>query len=466
MVITAKEYLEHCDVNSYNTVYGEEPIEILEYPMILEDFLSFENRGKEHENFIISTKIRDRLEEIKRKDKRMIALHKQLNGIDLFIKILKETKSHTLMEQLIDSRKNRKILLSLLENREREIEKNCMYHDFQRKEAISKNLIWYKKTAYLTTIRNLAAKIHEFANIELKQLIQAPIFVSGMEGLEKAVKENKKFGIEGGPCLLGYDEVYIKVTHSDGKTVEFDFSGPKYNEDNNEKLEDHTIQNVGNIESITFDNRKKQITRSDLLGLIYVFELAKAFEGKAVIPIVDMSYRKYISKICENLKDEIRHKAEEEFRKIIYEIGDIYLLWIEAIKLIYPQVEVVVLQERDKESLDLYYKKRDKYLLNYKKLRAITNNESRRNSIIDYVTMPALPYYIWGIKDLIQVDSISEIDSYRRCRLIHGKDINLYGFFYIEEFSMDKLHSDSTAKFADKNYICQEAFDLSEYKTL
>ena len=51
--------------------------------------------------------------------------------------------------------------------------------------------------------------------------------------------------------------------------------------------------------------------------------------------------------------------------------------------------------------------------------------------------MPALPYYIYGIKNIVQVDSIDETDSYRKCRLAHKNVMELSGILYPERISRD-----------------------------
>ena len=51
--------------------------------------------------------------------------------------------------------------------------------------------------------------------------------------------------------------------------------------------------------------------------------------------------------------------------------------------------------------------------------------------------MPALPFYLLGIRDILEIDSVDETDSFRKCGKAHKGTINLSCILYPEKLSAD-----------------------------
>lgn len=456
MLITIFDYLKKNNIDIENTVYRDERRDVLDFPLILGDFLSFVKRGNEYQQFYISKKIAEKTEEYKIKDKFFFNLELSMEILSVLLQMLREQDDSTVKNHLKEAREIKRKISQFHHQCMEEVKIKCAEDLLGKQELLLEEVIWYKNTVYLTTMRNLSKTNDKFKKIKNKQLCEMPLFVSGMEQLHQAISVENPIGVEGGPCLLGHDEVMIEVVHRDKRVFRFDFAAPrayeaeeKYEED----LHRHVEANADNIIDIKFINRKKNLTKGDFNGLLFVFEIAEALDAKAVIPLVDLSYRKYISKVCESLDESLKRKTDKAFQDVIYEVSDIFIEWIAILKKHYPMVKIDILHERNETFCNTFYNRRNDYLTNYKKLETITNEEDKRESIIDYVTMPALPFYKWGIKDIVQIDCISELDCYRRCRKIHTNDINLCGIFYSETLSLDKKHSDYSAKFINKKYI-------------
>lgn len=470
MPVCIREYIRQSDIDLKETVYSEEKKEILDYQMVLGDFLTFEKGDYEPELFVIRKQIKTRMKAAKSADELLLIIQDNLETISELIRIIKESDNISLYRHLKGARQIKKTLLTFYEEQIRALERQCVKEYLGRKEGITgklaEEIIWYKKTACLTTLRNLSSFLEPLSRIKAKELHRTPLFVSGMEQLQEAVGANRPIGVEGGPCLFGYDEMEIEVVHKDGSVFYFDFAGPRYYEavsGKREELGEH-IQNYGpEIADICFYGKKISLTRGDLLGILFVFEFADALSGKAVIPLVDLSYRKYISKVCEGLNEDIQSRAKKAFQELIYKVSDIYLEWIERVKARYPQVEVEILHERNRKLCGIYDNGRQPYLKDDRKVNEVTADVLRRESVLDYVTMPTLPFYIWGIRDIVQVDCIAEVDAFRRCRRLHGKDIRLCGIFYPETFSLDGRYSNYSAKFINKDYVWMESFDFEGY---
>lgn len=456
MLVSINSFLNRCQIMLRQTVYQEESREILEYPMILGVFLSFEKRGGEYEQFHFTRKIQKKIEERMAVDERLSYLRKEIETSETMIQMIKNSKNQMLNGRLKEVRKSKRAAQSLYNGRLYNIEKQCIVEVMGKEKKFSHEIIWYKKTAYLTTIRNLSLSVPALRMIQNNQLNEIPLFSANMNLIEHALHQKRLIAVEGGPCLFGNDEVIIEVTHQDNNVYFIDFAGPRYFEDDktaSADLDAHVRHHAKEIANIRFINKKKSITRGEQNAILHVFAIANVLKARAVIPIVDMSYRKYMSNALKNLDESLRFRVEQEFQKIVYGISDLFLTLIDQVKEAYPNVQVEVLHERNRGLCEMFEEKRQPWLNRYKKLDEITTNDARRQSIIDYVTMPALPFYRWGICDILQVDCISEIDSFRRCRNIHNNDINLSGIFYTEQVSLDKVHSDYSAKHEYKDYI-------------
>ena len=51
--------------------------------------------------------------------------------------------------------------------------------------------------------------------------------------------------------------------------------------------------------------------------------------------------------------------------------------------------------------------------------------------------MPALPYYIFGSENILEVNSMDETDSYRKCRRAHKSVLSLSCILFPELLSRD-----------------------------
>ena len=118
----------------------------------------------------------------------------------------------------------------------------------------------------------------------------------------------------------------------------------------------------------------------------------------------------------------------------------------------YPEIEVAVVHARDEKLCRLYYEKRAGYLTP-STIRRLTDIPGKSDAIQDYITMPALPFYIWGITDILQMDSLDETDSYRKCAKIHKNTINLCAILYPERISKDGENTIFYAPLEYKEYL-------------
>lgn len=165
-----------------------------------------------------------------------------------------------------------------------------------------------------------------------------------------------------------------------------------------------------------------------------------------------MSYIKFFSNIVEPISKKVAEDAIERFKVEAFKISDMYLEVISLMQLEYPEVEVAVVHGRDEALCQTYYKQREPFLTPTV-IRRLTAVRGKTDAVLDYITMPALPYYLWGIRDIIQMDSLDETDSYRKCCRIHKGHLNLYAMMYPERLSGDGENTIFYAPLKYKEYL-------------
>ena len=104
----------------------------------------------------------------------------------------------------------------------------------------------------------------------------------------------------------------------------------------------------------------------------YPFEIAAALGGPLVIPIPDMSYRKYLLYALDAVPQELRDGTLAEFDKILDGIADLYLKTIAELQEQFQIERFLCVHRRDPKPLDLWYEKRAPHIERGKVLRSLT----------------------------------------------------------------------------------------------
>lgn len=317
--------------------------------------------------------------------------------------------------------------------------------------------IRFKNSVNISDFQGIVKKVPKLCDVQLKERENIPFFTSNLKKLQEALQKGRRVAVEGGPCLFGVDEVDVQIFTKDGKKAIFDYcSGKRYAKGQDvpgEHMESFIREKEGQIERVLFQNKKRGITSQEYESIQIVFEIAKCLDAIAVIPLPDMSYAKYLEAIFSNVPKEKREQIMREFRAVSWEITDWYVKLIEEMKKEYPTVECFVLHERDKASCEQFYEKRAPYIEKNKIIRMITNDKLRLESVKDYISMPALPFYLFGITDIVEVDSVDETDSYRKCAKAHKGVLSLSCILYPERLSEDGKNTIYHAKQEYKDYL-------------
>lgn len=335
-----------------------------------------------------------------------------------------------------------------------QIVSNNHYAFFRQGEQ---NLLKYKNSVEIADFPMLTQALSHLQSVDYLKKNDYPYFTAGLPEIAGKIKAGEPVAVEGGPCLFGTDEVTAEVTTKTGAKLYFDYStGRSCREDDacreNGSFGTYTLLHGPEIREIHFENKKTALTLQEWAFIKHPFEIANALRGPLVIPIPDFSYMKYLDAVLQNTDDGVRRNAMEEFRKEAHKITDLYLELIQEMQGRYHGMRCEVVHDRATELCERFYRERAPYIERHKVLRILTGIPEKLESIKDYVSMPALPYYLFGIPNVVQVDSMNETDSYRKCKMAHKGVLTLACLLFPELLSSDSVHTIFDAPFDRKEY--------------
>ena len=116
------------------------------------------------------------------------------------------------------------------------------------------------------------------------------------------------------------------------------------------------------------------------------------------------------------------------------------------------------MSSENKELLDLYYQKRKPFGEKTATKRIISGIQEKIESVKDYITLPALPFYFWEVKNVLEVDYLGETDSFWKCRKMHKGAMKLSALLYPIKISSDGYRSIFSTERQYKEYIKEEDY--------
>lgn len=325
----------------------------------------------------------------------------------------------------------------------------------------------FKQCADVMDFQQAAEAFPPVASVQYKSREKFPYFVGGLDTLTEAMERGETIAVEGGPCLFGEHEVTVSVRLKDGGEERlFDYANGKayleLEEDNfseTEGLADYLRLNGERVERIDFQQNKQGLTPQEYLNLRYPFEIAAALRGPLVVPIPDMSYRKYLEHALDTVPEGVRKRTLEKLDEVLNQIADLYLNAIAELQARFQIERFACVHRRDPEIMETWHEKRVPYIERRKILRHITRNPEKLESIKDYISMPALPLYLFGARNILEVNIMTEADSYRKCKAAHGEAVRMGCFLFPELFSGDGIHMFYFAPLQWKEYGNYEGYE-------
>ncbi len=319
----------------------------------------------------------------------------------------------------------------------------------------------FKGVLYASAVSELERILKPLQNLPKESPLRScPVFTDSAEPWKRAAEERHRFAVEGGPCLFGAYECTVHLHMAENIVYSFDFVTEQLltedgSMDERLYLVPFVREHASSVQNVSFTFSKPALTEDEYHSMQYVFETAEAFHAKAYIPLPDFSYEKYLHAVLNltALPESVRRQAEAQFHDGVQHISQLYLNAAEMLKKKYPSVSVVMLCAAFPKLLQKYTEKRVAFLNpDTHMMKTLTTRQEKRESILDYITMPVIPYYLDGITDIIQVDCIDETDSYRKCRKLHRSVLTIYPFLYPEPMSSDWVNTAYYAAPPHKKY--------------
>ncbi len=456
MLTTLRKILQAKGVHIQETVYCRARPSLLDYPMKIGDFFVAKNSGQGVRDFELANRLYSLAEE-KKKTSEYENLSSQLQRTLARLKEMKAGKNHSeeFITEKLELRRNRQSL---------EKAKSALEAGYfaQALEEIKKEGDWgytfleYKDSFYCSSFAEIASILPQIEKVNTPKLKEMPLFVRGIRDLSISLKKGEALGIVGGPCLFGAYEVIIDIFLRNAEQVQFDFStGRIYDKAvlGKADIESFMASRSQDIVRLELSNFKAGVTYQEYLSMQYLFEFAAILGARVAIPIPDISYMKFFAGITKEIADEIKEPALKAFERIAHDISDRYLQCIDELKQRYPGVECQVLHSRNPGLCDLFYDRRQQYASKLPRLGRVTEHLGRTDAVIDYITMLALPYYVYGTRHVLQIDSVDEADSMRKCIKIHNPDVSFFSLLFPEYISEDGINTIFNAALEYKQYI-------------
>ena len=368
------------------------------------------------------------------------------------------------LEKINSEIKGYKDSASTVENQDRIKELRARKKELLSKAAVragsSDVSIYYKTFVQINDSKMVEEKLPQFKDVRWPYKEQMPYFAAGLEDFAAAVARGEPTAITGGPCFFGEHEVDLVFTLKDGSKKVYDFTTRRRNAGDKVSLEaEFTKQNADEVVDVSFVSHKELLTTEEYDSILYLFELANATGSSLTLPIVDASYAKYLDSMLEPLSIELRVRARKEFRRVAAPIIQMYRELFDTLKKKYPNIkETFIMTGEDRDLLSQYYAKRAPFVDKPSTRRIISGIQEKIESVKDYITLPALPFYFLGIKNVLEVDYIGETDSFWKCRKMHKGQMNLSALLYPIKISADGWRSIFSTELQYKEYIKREDY--------
>ena len=463
MLTTIRRILENRGVGLEQTVYGTMRDEILDYPLTVGDFFSCGWGLEKGRSFKQIYEFYCLLQQEEEK-----------NGIPGILSAIEASNQRMVQIKKEEKGQERKTYLEMIKSGRRGMREAAeWFGQLAFREACrrygenpsEKNFLEYKNRVMVTDYGNIAAMVPELGKTRYGEMWKFPWLTTNLSELKEAVDAGEAMGAVGGPCIFGIDEVLIEVRTGDGETGLFDCScGRQCAKDPAlpaRTLAGYMQEKGSQVKEMHILNRKRGITRQEFISLLYVFETAFLLKAPVVIPIPDMSYQKYMEADLECLPPGQKEEIMKEFIRTTDQVADMFLEVTDILRAHYPEIPVTVLHRRDESLCRLFYGKREPFVDGSSYMCKLTREDRRKESVVDYITMLALPYYIYGTKHVIQLDSLDETDSGRKCQKIHEGCLQLHSILYPEFLSRDGMNTLYNSSIEYKDYL--ERGDIEEW---
>lgn len=309
----------------------------------------------------------------------------------------------------------------------------------------------YKHHPQMDTLARVSRQVPPLGAGGLWWLRDRPLFTENLAELAEA--DRGGLAVEGGPCLFGADEVYLIFQMRNGSRLCFDGNGAGCVGGCKLRLESFLREMGANVADVSFLNLKLGFSGPELELFATLFSVASALACPLVLSLPDMSYWKYFHVLAQSMPPEVALRAEAGYRAVLHAVVDLYLELAELTADRFPVPRLIALHERAGAVCETFLRARKKFCL---PKDVTTNRPDRRESIYDYITLPAAPYYLLGTPRVLEINSTDETDSVRKCAGFHKGRVRFAQLLLPEQVARGGEESVFDAPREKKDYVLLE----------
>jgi hypothetical protein len=238
-----------------------------------------------------------------------------------------------------------------------------------------------------------------------------PVFTHRLLPFRKNI-ERQSSAIEGGPCIIGVDELYLSLQFKDGKKVDYDvMTGSAHGSGNyygskTYPLADVVSKNHALVEEVTVRQKRYGLTAQHLIEFYRLMSVAKALDLPLVISLPDHAYKCQFQSLLSPLGK--RFDTLERIEAIVDEITNEFVLLINTLQSKFRIKHMEVLYSKNVPLVQCLLQAR---LGISGKPRRMKIKGVKRDAILDYIAMPSLPHFLWGATNILEVNNVAELES-------------------------------------------------------
>ena len=130
----------------------------------------------------------------------------------------------------------------------------------------------------------------------------------------------------------------------------------------------------------------------------------------------------------------------KDFNQIIRKIDGYYIELIDKLQEEFQIGQFQCVYDGNTTALEKWYTDRVSYIERGKVLNSLTRLPEKLDAIKDYISMPGLPYHLFGSELILMVNSMYETDSYRKCKKAYRRAFQMGSILYPELLSEDGVN--------------------------
>lgn len=238
-----------------------------------------------------------------------------------------------------------------------------------------------------------------------------PLFTYELSSFKTRMGKEKS-AIEGGPCIIGVDELYLRLRFKNGAQINYDFiTGCEEGPTNDYIPNTYPLAEVINkayLEITEMDIIKKQhgVTLQHFIEVHRLISIAKALDLPVMIGIPDHAYKSQWKSVlgpfyCQfNIAEKIEDTVDDITNEFVLLVNNI------ASEVGYSNFEI--LHSSNEPVMRCLSQARNGMRKNSQRL---ISNMNKRDAVLDYICMPVIPNYTWGATNILEVNNVAEFES-------------------------------------------------------